>query len=345
VDSGGAIVSSFQRTDNRKVKIAYQSNEHTKPSEMSSMNFFLGQDQETDGGNNESFWGDAILDLVNNGYYAETPSPGGANNLPNSNTNFTYDLQGPGSLDHYTMKAFFDQEKVFDATSTQKVMHDHGTLVTPRVAPPATLSSREKEISYLESMLMDSIDLPFHGHPLAPEDNTEQDNQVGSDVVPNSNLDLSLTAMLQNNEQSNTCFKVDEDDSEDTKPVVDNADMASTSTTNNVLDDQQLITMTVPELNKAIRNLPGDLKLQVKQRRRLLKNRGYAQKCRSRRIYSEKYYSEENSQLKQLLEVMTAERNLYKTKYENLKAIIKKAKGEREQRKLLELGTGSLTTT
>jgi len=313
---------------------------------MTSMNFFLGQDHETDGGNNESFWGDAILDLVNNGYYAETPSPGGTNNLPDSNSNFTYDLQGSGAVEDYTMTAFFNQEKDLDAASTQKVDHDHGTLVTPRVAPPATSSSREKQISYLEAMLMESINSPFQEHLLAPEENTEQENQCASDVIPNSNLDLSLTAMLRGNEQNNPCFKTNEDgegnESEDIKPVINYADMASTQ---DVLDDQQLITMTVPELNKAIRNLPGEVKLQLKQRRRLLKNRGYAQKCRSRRIYSEKFYSEENSQLKQLLEMMTAERNLFKSKYENLKAVIKKAKVEREQRKLSELGPGSLKAT
>merc|ERR1712062_432485 len=125
--------------------------------------------------------------------------------------------------------------------------------------------------------------------------------------------------------------------------VVDATDNVSIDTTNhNIMDDEKLISLSVPELNKALRNLPKDSALYLKQRRRLLKNRGYAQKCRTRRIYSEKQYLEENRQLKEMIERMTADRNMYKSKYENLKTVIRKAKLEREQRKLTGHVTGRI---
>lgn len=97
--------------------------------------------------------------------------------------------------------------------------------------------------------------------------------------------------------------------------------------------DDELVTLSVRDLNKRLRNLTKDEKMKYKQRRRLLKNRGYAQTCRTRRIHNQHAKEIENERLKELLQQTTLERNLYKTKYENLKSIIKKAKIEREKKK------------
>jgi len=97
--------------------------------------------------------------------------------------------------------------------------------------------------------------------------------------------------------------------------------------------DDELVTLSVRDLNKRLRNLTKDEKVKYKQRRRLLKNRGYAQTCRTRRIHNQQVKEVENERLKELLQQVTLERNLYKTKYENLKSVIKKAKLEREKRK------------
>merc|ERR1712168_505575 len=97
--------------------------------------------------------------------------------------------------------------------------------------------------------------------------------------------------------------------------------------------DEELMTLPTRELNERLRNFNKDVKIQIKQKRRLLKNRGYARACRNRRIDNQKYFYEENQKLKQMLEMVTTERNIYKTKYESLKAVIRKAKLERERRK------------
>jgi len=100
-----------------------------------------------------------------------------------------------------------------------------------------------------------------------------------------------------------------------------------------VVTDDELVTLTVRDLNKRLRNLSKEERIKYKQRRRLLKNRGYAQTCRTRRIHNQHAKEVENEKLKELLQQVTLERNLYKTKYENLKSVIKKAKMEREKKK------------
>jgi len=93
-----------------------------------------------------------------------------------------------------------------------------------------------------------------------------------------------------------------------------------------LMDDEELINLSVRDLNRKLMSLTKPERNVLKRRRRLLKNRGYAQICRSRRINHQKTLSEENKQLRQLLSQVVVERNTYKQKYEQLKQAIKKAK-------------------
>ena len=58
------------------------------------------------------------------------------------------------------------------------------------------------------------------------------------------------------------------------------------SVSNVPIPDEQLRTMTVVELNRAVREADYDrtTTLEIKQRRRTLKNRGYAANCREKRM-------------------------------------------------------------
>jgi len=125
----------------------------------------------------------------------------------------------------------------------------------------------------------------------------------------------------------------DDDEDIDITNVIFNEDPLLKEGETPLVSDEELVTLSVRDLNKRLRNLSKDDKIRYKQRRRLLKNRGYAQTCRTRRIHNQHAKEIENEKLKELLQQITLERNLYKTKYENLKAVIKKAKIEREKRK------------
>lgn len=125
----------------------------------------------------------------------------------------------------------------------------------------------------------------------------------------------------------------DEDDDDDDEIDITNMMFLEDSGDTSLVSDEELVTLSVRDLNKRLRNLTKEDKMRYKQRRRLLKNRGYAQTCRSRRIHNQHAKEIENEKLKEVLQRITLERNLYKTKYENLKNVIKKAKMEREKKK------------
>lgn len=50
------------------------------------------------------------------------------------------------------------------------------------------------------------------------------------------------------------------------------------------IDDNQLIALSVRDLNRRLHGCPRDMIQRIKQKRRTLKNRGYAQNCRTKRI-------------------------------------------------------------
>merc|ERR1712013_267963 len=307
-------------------------------SRMASRNTFFDNvaDGGEDNGMSGAFWTDAILDLVNNDY-ADTPSPAGGSSseaLPN----FTFNL--PSGFFGDAMPPLFQHE----AKDEDPQPKPTNTLSTPRVPPlpNSGTTTQEKEISYLQAMLQSSINSPIYRELLSRDEEEDPSTQVVS------NPGLTSLLQFQNKEHPLYLNYVNElveksninSGNNESNDISDEDVMNSTSGTgcDNDISDEQLVSLSVPDLNKALRHLSNDRKLQLKQRRRLLKNRGYAQKCRTRRIYSEKHYSEENNKLKQMLEIITAERNLYKSKYENLKTVIRKAKIEREQRKTLVQG-------
>ncbi|XP_029163315.1 transcription factor MafB-like isoform X1 [Nylanderia fulva] len=96
-----------------------------------------------------------------------------------------------------------------------------------------------------------------------------------------------------------------------------------------LMDDELLMSLSVRELNKRLHGCPREQVnvVRLKQKRRTLKNRGYAQNCRSKRLQQRQDLETTNRNLQTELQRtkidmarLQQERDLYKQRYEMLRA-------------------------
>ncbi|XP_076449180.1 uncharacterized protein LOC143285668 [Babylonia areolata] len=117
------------------------------------------------------------------------------------------------------------------------------------------------------------------------------------------------------------------------------------------ISEDELISLPVRELNKRLQGYPKDQVAHLKQKRRTLKNRGYAQNCRSKRMVQKHELESTNKGLcdeihklkKQLMET-SRERDFYKQRCEALQVGVSKAMKGSTASQLTKLPSFTLMT-
>ncbi len=80
------------------------------------------------------------------------------------------------------------------------------------------------------------------------------------------------------------------------------------------IPDEILTSKPVRELNKLLHGFPRDMIQKLKQKRRTLKNRGYAQNCRTKRLHQRNLLEDQNKKLQREINKLVQERDMWKSK-------------------------------
>uniref|UniRef100_A0A8C5WGG8 Transcription factor MafG n=1 Tax=Leptobrachium leishanense TaxID=445787 RepID=A0A8C5WGG8_9ANUR len=86
------------------------------------------------------------------------------------------------------------------------------------------------------------------------------------------------------------------------------------------LTDEELVIMSVRELNQHLRGLSKEEIIQLKQRRRTLKNRGYAASCRVKRVTLKEELEKQRTELQQEVEKLAMENASMRLELDSLRS-------------------------
>ena len=124
-----------------------------------------------------------------------------------------------------------------------------------------------------------------------------------------------LHPVTNNNRQlQESCNQSSSDSSSPNKPSRRSSPSAAIQ-----VPDEVLLSLSVRDLNKQLHGLPREQVARVKQKRRTLKNRGYAQSCRSKRMSQKQDLEVVNDNLCREIEAMFNELNDVKRERDLLK--------------------------
>ncbi|PVD38165.1 hypothetical protein C0Q70_00776 [Pomacea canaliculata] len=87
-----------------------------------------------------------------------------------------------------------------------------------------------------------------------------------------------------------------------------------------VVSDDELVSLSVKELNRILKGMSREEVVKLKQRRRTLKNRGYAANCREKRISQKEILETEKHQLKAEVDRLQRENDVVKMELSALRS-------------------------
>jgi transcription factor MAFF/G/K len=96
--------------------------------------------------------------------------------------------------------------------------------------------------------------------------------------------------------------------------------MAPTSSRNSAnISDEALLDLGVKDLNRLLKTLNAEERSKLKKRRRILKNRGYAANCRTKRMSYKEILEMEKDELERDVRKMRQDNEILKVKLDSIK--------------------------
>ena len=143
---------------------------------------------------------------------------------------------------------------------------------------------------------------------------TESESQSSSEILNIAASPSSPTSSTSSLSPGAVTGTTEAANGEDNDSKSNNASISGTD-----IQDDDLVYLPVRELNRRLQGKPKDEVVRLKQKRRTLKNRGYAQNCRSKRLQQKFELENTNnglakqiSALKRQVDILTRERDFYK---------------------------------
>jgi hypothetical protein len=85
------------------------------------------------------------------------------------------------------------------------------------------------------------------------------------------------------------------------------------------IDDDSLLKLSVKDLNKLLKSLSQEDRLTVKRRRRILKNRGYAANCRTKRLSQKEILQIEKEKLEREVNKLSSDNQMLSIQLDSFK--------------------------
>ena len=230
-------------------------------------------------------------------------------------------------------------------------------VVMNKELPWLTKSTDDQPINVSSRTSLDSpLNSPVATVPPSPAltDTLENDDVEFTDLINTQKQDLMWVAseltltpettralisgnmvhLERNGIETHLVVESDDQEIDSTVNDCDLSDLASFAGEDEIVDDSnygtgvtddELVGLTVRELNRRLQGISHDIATKLKHKRRTLKNRGYAQNCRSRRMQQRSELEVENNKLHnklnhalQEMSRLVKERDAYKKQVQQL---------------------------